>query len=67
MPPCRQSPIAEGLPGPYRSTACHIGTHSDCVESPPAPAPTDLPVIYEACDCLCHRAVDLPAPVGVTR
>jgi hypothetical protein len=42
----------------YRSTACQIGTHRSCTESTPGPAPTDLPLIYEACGCLCHAASD---------
>lgn len=38
----------------YRSAACQIGTHHACAESSPESAPVDLPLIYEACDCLCH-------------
>ncbi len=44
----------------YRSTACQIGTHHACAESSPETAPVDLPLIYEACDCLCHAAPGQP-------
>lgn len=40
----------------YRSAACQIGTHQACAESTPDSAPVDLPLIYEACGCLCHSA-----------
>jgi hypothetical protein len=40
----------------YRSAACQIGTHQACAESTPDMAPVDLPLIYEACGCLCHVA-----------
>jgi hypothetical protein len=40
----------------YRSAACQIGTHHACAESNPDSAPVDLPLIYEACGCLCHSA-----------
>jgi hypothetical protein len=46
----------------YRSTACQIGTHQACAESSPESAPVDLPLIYEACDCLCHSAPGQPRP-----
>jgi hypothetical protein len=53
MPPQRQT---LGTDTSYRSTACQIGTHHACAESSPESAPVDLPLIYEACDCLCHSA-----------
>jgi hypothetical protein len=46
----------------YRSTACQIGTHRACTESSPDPVPVDLPLIYEACDCLCHSTPGQPGP-----
>ncbi|BCL30929.1 hypothetical protein GCM10017557_57880 [Streptomyces aurantiacus] len=46
----------------YRSIACRIGTHHACAESSPASAPIDVPVIYEACDCLCHPVPDCLTP-----
>jgi hypothetical protein len=67
MPPRRQRHLADTSSVPYRSTACRIGTHSVCTESSPAPAPDDLPVIYEACDCSCHSAPGRSAPEGETR
>ena len=48
----------------YRSTACQIGTHHACVESTTDSAPADLPLIYEACGCLCHSASDQSRPGG---
>ncbi len=39
---------------PYRSSSCAIGTHHECAQSSPGTAPIGVPVIYEACDCLCH-------------
>ena len=48
----------------YRSTACQIGTHHACAESTPESAPVDLPLIYEACDCLCHSAPGQSEPTG---
>lgn len=48
----------------YRSAACQIGTHQACAESTPDLAPVDLPLIYEACGCLCHSASDQPRPGG---
>lgn len=53
MPSQRQT---LGTDTSYRSTACQIGTHRACAESSPESAPVDLPLIYEACDCLCHSA-----------
>ncbi|MFD5512692.1 hypothetical protein ACFWIB_33700 [Streptomyces sp. NPDC127051] len=38
----------------YQSSACAIGTHSECAQSSPATAPVGVPVIYEACACSCH-------------
>lgn len=66
MPPRRLLRGADTTSVPYRSIACRIGTHSSCVESSPFLAPVDVPVIYEACDCSCHSASDLPATVEVT-
>jgi hypothetical protein len=43
-------------PGPYRSLACHIGTHGQCDETEPKAAPLALPVVYETCVCQCHRS-----------
>jgi hypothetical protein len=48
----------------YRSAACQIGTHQACAESTPDLAPVDLPLIYEACGCLCHAAPDQSRPGG---
>jgi hypothetical protein len=48
----------------YRSAACQIGTHQACAESTPYLAPVDLPLIYEACGCLCHSASDHSRPGG---
>jgi hypothetical protein len=48
----------------YRSAACQIGTHQACAESTPDLAPIDLPLIYEACGCLCHSASDQSRPGG---
>lgn len=50
---------------PYRSAACRIGTHTACAEPYPASVPIDVPVIYEACDCLCHSSVGPSTSVGV--
>jgi hypothetical protein len=59
MPSQRQTP---GTDTSYRSTACQIGTHHACAESSPDLAPVDLPLIYEACDCLCHSVPGQPEP-----
>ncbi len=56
MPSQRQTLGPETSTTSYRSTACQIGTHNACAESSPETAPVDLPLIYEACDCLCHSA-----------
>jgi hypothetical protein len=56
MPSQRQTLGPDTSTTSYRSTACQIGTHHACAESSPEPAPVDLPLIYEACDCLCHSA-----------
>lgn len=56
MPSQRQPGSTETAVTPYRSTACHIGTHHACAESSPALSPVDVPVIYEACDCPCHSS-----------
>jgi hypothetical protein len=48
----------------YRSAACQIGTHQACAESTPDLAPLDLPLIYEACGCVCHSACDQLRPGG---
>ncbi|BCL20516.1 hypothetical protein GCM10017668_23590 [Streptomyces tuirus] len=56
MPSQRQTLGPDASATSYRSTACRIGTHYACAESSPESAPVDLPLIYEACDCLCHSA-----------
>lgn len=48
----------------YRSAACQIGTHQACAEFTPDLAPVDLPLIYEACGCVCHSASDKSRPGG---
>ncbi|POX44656.1 hypothetical protein C3488_32090 [Streptomyces sp. Ru72] len=48
----------------YRSIACQIGTHQACVESTADSAPVDLPLIYEACGCLCNSASAPTRPGG---
>jgi hypothetical protein len=48
----------------YRSAACQIGTHQACAESTPDLTPVDLPLIYEACGCLCHFSSDQSRPGG---
>ncbi|MFJ3643342.1 hypothetical protein ACIPRD_26800 [Streptomyces sp. NPDC090108] len=53
------------MAAPYRSAACSIGTHLVCVESSPALAPVDVPVIYEACGCPCHLKRDQLTPEEV--
>jgi hypothetical protein len=67
MPHRRKFYIAAASTAPYRSTACRIGTHPTCSESTPAAAPTDLPVVYEVCDCSCHSASDWSTPREVKR
>lgn len=62
MPPQRQTLGPDTSATSYRSTACQIGTHHACAESSPESAPVDLPLIYEACDCLCHSAHDQSRP-----
>lgn len=59
MLPQQQPPSSNAS---YRSIACRIGTHHACAESSAASAPIDVPVIYEACDCLCHPAPDCRTP-----
>ncbi|OPF79305.1 hypothetical protein VT50_0216615 [Streptomyces antioxidans] len=54
MPSQQQPDSPDASVAPYQSTACRIGTHHACAESSPALAPVDVPLIYEACDCLCH-------------
>lgn len=58
MPTRRQLHGPDASATSYRSTACQIGTHRACAESTPDPAPVDLPLIYEACSCLCHAVTD---------
>jgi hypothetical protein len=67
MPSRRQPHLTDTSPVPYRSTDCRLGTHSACTESSPAPAPDDIPVIYEACDCPCHSMSGGSAPERGTR
>ncbi|QES21644.1 hypothetical protein DEJ46_23150 [Streptomyces venezuelae] len=45
---------------PYRSSACHIGTHHECAYSSPTASPIDIPVVYEACACPCHSTATSP-------
>lgn len=65
MRPRSHAHITEVAAMPYRSTSCRIGTHSTCTESSPTFAPIDVPVVYEACDCLCHATVGRPKPPEV--
>ncbi len=65
MSPGQKPYLTDTSSVPYRSAACRIGTHTACAESHPAPAPIDVPVIYEVCDCRCHSSVGLSTPVGV--
>jgi hypothetical protein len=58
MPMRRQILGPDASATSYRSTACQIGTHCACAESTPDSAPVDLPLIYEACGCLCHGVPD---------
>ncbi|MEV4334091.1 hypothetical protein AB0K02_26775 [Streptomyces sp. NPDC049597] len=51
----------------YRSSSCRIGTHGQCAQSAPTAAPVGIPVVYEACDCSCHTAVDRCALREVTQ
>lgn len=67
MPPRRQPHLTGTSSVAYRSIVCRIGTHPSCGESRPPPAPQDVPVIYEVCDCPCHLAPDQPTPMEVTR
>jgi hypothetical protein len=64
MAPGRQPHATDSLPIPYRSVACRIGMHPVCAESDPAAAPSDVPVIYEACDCSCHSTAGPSALTG---
>ncbi|MBZ6307331.1 hypothetical protein [Streptomyces olivaceus] len=68
MPPHQRLRTVETPAVAYRSTACRIGTHTDCAEASHVLAPVDLPVIYETCDCPCHPSPDQPTPrPAVTR
>lgn len=58
MPTRRQTLGPDGSLTSYRSAVCQIGTHRACSESTPNSAPVDLPLIYEACACLCHAVPD---------
>ncbi|MEU9773511.1 hypothetical protein [Streptomyces sp. NPDC047968] len=53
LPPRRRgvTPFATAL---YRSPSCRIGTHLTCTTSSATVAPSDLPVVFETCDCTCH-------------
>lgn len=42
------------VPAPYRSTACHIGTHHECHEFTVPVPPPEHGVRREPCVCLCH-------------
>jgi hypothetical protein len=66
MPPCQQTGLTHGSAVSYRSSSCRIGTHRECAQSSPATAPVGVPVVYEACDCSCHTAVDRGTPTEVT-
>jgi hypothetical protein len=66
--PSRQRPRATHTKvAPYRSSACRIGTHHECAQSDPVTAPAGIPVVYEACECTCHTAVDHGALEGRTQ
>ncbi|GAA4000081.1 hypothetical protein GCM10022384_53850 [Streptomyces marokkonensis] len=67
MPPRHCPRISETSATAYRSIACRIGTHATCADASPALAPTDLPVIYETCDCPCHSAPDHSSRPAVKR
>lgn len=58
MPLHRQPRVTYVEAVPYRSGSCRVGTHHACTEFSPAAAPVDVPVIYEACDCVCHTATN---------
>ncbi|AVZ72772.1 hypothetical protein SLUN_11815 [Streptomyces lunaelactis] len=60
--PLRPAPPPGADTTPYRSSSCAIGTHRDCAHSSPATAPIGVPVIYEACHCLCHSADQRSTP-----
>jgi hypothetical protein len=62
MPSRQQTSSPSAFGASYHSIACRIGTHHMCAESSPAPAPIDVPVIYEACDCLCHPVSGCSTP-----
>lgn len=53
------------LEAPYRSSSCQIGQHRECAHSAPVVAPSDVPVIYEACACLCHTVPNRNTTGGV--
>jgi hypothetical protein len=57
MPPRRQPRVMHSAT-PYQSNSCRIGTHHACAHSSPTIAPVDVPLVYEACACSCHAAVD---------
>ncbi|MEU7291747.1 hypothetical protein AB0A76_00860 [Streptomyces exfoliatus] len=67
MPAREQPRVMHARAVPYRSSACRIGTHGECAQPDPAEAPVGIPVIYEACACACHTAVDHGSPREVTR
>jgi hypothetical protein len=62
MPSQQQTLGPDASATSYRSTACQIGTHPACAESSPESAPVDLPLIYEACECVCHSAPGQSGP-----
>ncbi|GHB67797.1 hypothetical protein GCM10010331_64670 [Streptomyces xanthochromogenes] len=47
---------------PYRSGSCQVDQHGECAHSVPQTAPGGIPVIYEACTCLCHTPPDRDVP-----
>lgn len=51
---------------PYRSSSCRVGQHRECAHSVPTPAPSGVPVIYEACTCSCHTVSDRDTTAGVS-
>lgn len=67
MPLHQQPRVTRMEAAPYRSGSCRIGTHHACTESSPAAASVDVPVIYEACDCACHTALNRDPSAEVAR
>jgi hypothetical protein len=49
----RRAALADAASGAYRSPACHIGTHVDCMQAVQRPA--EVGVSFEVCSCSCHQ------------